>query len=75
MNPDLLKYFTSPAAAAEFALLYTEGDTYRGLLGITRLHYRDTSAATDWAAQFVDLPMSSAAHREVDAIYQQMIER
>ena len=75
MNPDLLKYFTSPAAAAEFALLHTDGETRQGLLGITRLHYRDTAAAINWAAQLVQLKMSSVARREVDAIYSEMIER
>ncbi len=44
----LLAYFTSPSAAAAFALLHMQGDEKMEILEITRAHYRDAALADEW---------------------------
>jgi len=72
MNPDLLKYFASPIAAAEFALLHTDGRTRQELLGIGRSHYKNEAEAKKW---HLGLPhgLSQDAEKEAQNMFVEML--
>jgi len=75
MNKELLKYFTSPTAAAEFALLHTDGETRQNLLGVTRLHYTDKKLAEKWFMQPTFNILSYEAEQQLEEMRNEMIAR
>jgi hypothetical protein len=74
MNPELLQYFASPTAAAEFALLHTEGETRQQLLGVTRQHYKSETVAIKWHLG-LPLDLSQEANQEARNMFAEMIAR
>ncbi len=64
MTAAALAYFTSPKAAAEFALLHTDGQTRQELLGATSSHYKHAAEAEAWYVALKDLGISDEAREE-----------
>ncbi len=72
MTQEILKYFKTPQAAAEFVLIHTEGEIRQKLLGVTLKHYQDKKLAESWFKQPCFDVLSFEAEQELEGMYNEM---